>query len=361
MKKITVILSIVVVLLLMATLSSRSYAQISNIGSFIQSGTEDANLLARSYLNPVGKGFGPALNAGWINSATPHKLLGFDISLKVGLSLVPKSDQTFNATNLVLHNLTVKNTPISPTVSGPSHSGTTFEMHQTVNGQEYSAGEFTMPGGTGFSVVPAPMLQAGIGLIKHTELIIRYLPKTSIHDYGDMNLFGVGLRHSINQWLPGGKILPVNLSILAAYTSFHTNSPLKITPQVNSHTDNPYSDETWKGQKVKSQTSAFTINAIVGKSLPFIGFFAGLGYETSKVKLSTPGSYPVTTPDPTPADPQHQVVTKVDEPISVSMDGANSFRGLIGLQLKLAFFHINAEYVLSTYQVLSGGISFGFR
>ena len=58
-----------------------SYGQISNIGSFIQSGQQDANVLAKSYLDPLGEGFGPTLNAGWINSVSPHKLLGFDISL----------------------------------------------------------------------------------------------------------------------------------------------------------------------------------------------------------------------------------------------------------------------------------------
>ena len=342
----------------------RSYGQISNIGSFIQSGKEDANVLAQSYLNPAGEGFGPTLNTGWLNSPTPHKLLGFDISFRVGASIVPGDARTFDITKLTLQNLSYQSGPTnSPTISGEKTSGASFDVSRTINGQKYSVGSFTMPEGTGFPAVPAPMMQVGIGLIKGTDVMIRFLPKIPVKNYGDMHLFGIGVRHSINQWLPRGNLLPVNLSLFAAYTKFQTNSSLKIDPVVDSNTDNPYSNspETWDGQKVTSTTSAFTINAVVGKSLPFIGMFAGVGYEKSSVKINTPGSYPVTVPAPTMSNPYHKTVEKIDAPIGFTMNGANSFRGLVGVQFKLAFFHINAEYVIAKYRVLSTGISFSFR
>ncbi|HKI45843.1 MAG TPA: DUF6588 family protein [Balneolales bacterium] len=341
-----------------------SYGQISNIGSFIQSGQQDANVLAKSYLDPLGEGFGPTLNAGWINSVSPHKLLGFDISLRIGASVVPSDARTFSATALSLQNLSYQSGPSnSPTISGPKSSGATFDVSQTVNGQKYSMGTFTMPRGTGWHAVPAPMIQAGIGLIKGTSIMFRFLPKTSVHNYGDVQLWGVGIHHSVNQWIPEGKLLPVKISVFAAYTKLQTNSPLTINPVTDANTTDPYSNSnnTWNGQAVNSTTSAFTVNAIVGKSLPFIGFFAGVGYESSTMKVNTPGSYPVTVPDPTVSNPSHKVVDKIDNPISITMNGANSFRGLVGLQFKLAFFHINAEYVIAKYRVLSTGISFSFR
>lgn len=339
-----------------------SYGQLSNISSFIQSGQQDANVLAKSYLKPVGAGFGPTLNAGWINSATPHKLFGFDLSIRVAASVVPSDAKTFNATALSLQNLSYQSGPTnSPTISGPKNSGSTFDMSRTVNGQQYSLGSFTMPKGTGFGFIPAPMIQVGIGLIKSTDVIVRYLPKTNMQKFGNMSLFGIGIHHSINQWLPGGSMLPVKLSVFAAYTKFQTNSPINISPVIDANTVDPYSASTWLGQKVESRVSAFTANAIVGKSLPFIGFFAGVGYETSNVKIITPGSFPVTVPDPTISNPNQKTIDKIDTPIDLTMNGANSFRGLVGLQLKLLFFHINAEYILAKYQVLSTGISFSFR
>lgn len=339
-----------------------SYGQLSNIGSFIQSGKEDANLLAKSYLNPVGEGFGPTLNAGWINSATPHKLLGFDLSIRVGASVVPSNARTFDVTALSLQNLSYQSGPTnSPTISGPKSSGATFSLSRTINGQKYSLGNFTMPRGTGFAAIPAPMIQVGIGLIKSTDIMVRYLPKTSMPKFGNMSLFGFGIHHSLNQWLPGGSMLPVKLSVFAAYTKFQTNSPINILPVIDTNTINSFSSDTWMGQKVESRVSAFTANAIVGKSLPFIGFFVGVGYEKSSVKINTPGSYPVTVPDPTLSNPSQKIVDKIDNPINFTMDGANSFRGLVGLQLKLFFFHINAEYVIAKYRVLSTGISFSFR
>ncbi len=339
-----------------------SYGQISNIGSFIQSGQQDANVLAKSYLDPLGEGFGPTLNAGWINSVSPHKLLGFDISLRIGASIVPNDARTFNATALSLQNLSYQSGPSdSPTISGPKTSGATFGLSRTINGQKYSVGAFTMPRGTGWPAIPAPMIQAGIGLIKGTSVMFRFLPKTSVQNYGDVQLWGVGIHHSVNQWIPEGKLLPVKISIFAAYTKLQTNSPLKIDPVTDTNTTNQYDKATWNGQAVNSTTSAFTVNAIVGKSLPFIGFFVGVGYESSTMKVNTPGSYPVTVPDPTMSNPSHKTVDKIDNPIDITMDGANSFRGLVGLQFKLAFFHINAEYVIAKYRVLSTGISFSFR
>ena len=93
----------------------------------------------------------------------------------------------------------------------------------------------TMPKGIGYNVVPAPMLQANVGLIKDTDITARYIPVTNIKNLGDLSLTGIGIKHGLNQWLPGGKLLPVDLSIMAAYTTLSLNDDINSESERRNH------------------------------------------------------------------------------------------------------------------------------
>lgn len=354
-----------IIFLLVFGFSKSSFAQLGNIGSFISSGKADANTLANAYLNPLGRGFGAGLNSGWIISPTPHKKLGFDLSIRTGLALVPTSDQTFNVNALNLQHLQVSNgsSTESPTFSGPKSSGPTLNIQQQYNGNTYNLGSITLPSGTGFHFVPTPMLQAGVGLIAHTQITLRYLPKTNLHKYGEYQLFGFAIQHGLNQYIPGGKLLPVKFSIMVGYTDFKaSDSNINITPSSNqSNTVNSYSSTEWNGQQIKSETKAYTINAIVGKNLPIIAVYGGLGYEAAKMTANTLGNYPIVVPDPTTNNPTQKKVEALTDPINLSIKDSNSFRAFVGFKLKLTVFYISANYTISKYSVASAGFGLNFR
>ena len=42
---------------------------------------DDASNFLEAYFSPIGESFGAGLNNGWYNTAKPHKLGGFDITL----------------------------------------------------------------------------------------------------------------------------------------------------------------------------------------------------------------------------------------------------------------------------------------
>lgn len=353
---------IILLIVLLLTGYSISYAQLKNVGTIIQSGEADANLLAKSYLNPLGKGFGADLNSGWFNTAKNHKTLGFDITLRAGLAIVPSGDKTFDAVNMPFQRIKYDSGPtMSPTIMGPNTSGTTFKIQETLNGTTYNLGTFTMPQGTGVGVVPAPMIQLGVGIIHNTDLIVRFLPVIKVGKFGSFNLWGLGVKEGLNQYLPGGKLLPVDLSVLVGYTKFQANAGLNVQPQLDANTTDNYSSTTWDGQKIETTTSAWNANVIVGKTFPFVSFFAGLGYEASSMSISSPGSYPLTVPDPTTSNPNHKKIDKIDKPLDIKLDGANSVRALIGLRLNLAFFNITGSYTLAKYSMASVGVGFSFR
>lgn len=366
--------SILTGLLLCFLVTPAAFAQVDDVGRILQASTEDANLLVSEYLKPFGSGFGASINTGWTNTARPHKKFGFDITITAGLAVVPGSDKTFDVSQIGLQQLELESgSSTVQTINGSDEVDvtTTLAAYETINGQRTKLFEFDMPTGTGFGYVPAPEIKAGLGLIKDTEIMVRFVPEVSISDYGTFKQFGVGAKHGINQWLPGGNLLPVDISIMAGFTNLNVTSEFDITAEDvitdPNNTENPYAGQpsTWEGQKVDIDTDAFTINALVGKTLPVISIYGGIGLETSTVSIATPGTYPTIVPNPDfETDPQNEdplLVDTIDQPIDIELEGGNSFHALAGFRLKLSVFHISASYTLSNYSTLNAGFGFTFR
>lgn len=356
--------------LLLTTVDTTARAQFDDAGQILRSGREDANLLLRHYFEPVGRGFGPGLNAGWVTGASTHGVLGFDVRVNASLASVPSADRAFDVAELASRFTTIEHLSgptTSPTIAGESTPGSTVGATYTNprTGNTETLFDFRMPEGTGFSYVPAPMLQASVGVPADTDLTLRLLPSITVQDELELNLFGLGARHELNQWLPGGGALPVTLSVQAGYTSLDASVAFEVEPEIDAETENPYSASTWEGQKAEFSSDAFTVNALVGKDLPFVGVFGGLGWETSTVDLATPGSYPVVVPnadyDPNDSESKPRIVEAVESPVDVSYDGANSVRAIVGAKLDLTILEISASYTLAEYPVLRGSVGISFR
>ncbi|MCK7537017.1 MAG: hypothetical protein MZV63_41675 [Marinilabiliales bacterium] len=80
-----------------------------------------------------------------------------------------------------------------------------------------------MPKGSGFGFTLNPMIQAGIGIYKETEIVVRYSPELQLGEGGKVGLWGVGLKHSLKQWIPALKRLPIfEMSIQGGYTKLYS-------------------------------------------------------------------------------------------------------------------------------------------
>lgn len=368
MKKEYLLSKFILLLAILSYTSVPAFAQFEDAGTILRSGKQDANTLLREYLKPVGKGFGTDLNSGWFTTAKPHKTLGFDVTVNVSAAIVPGSDELFDIRNLTFQEVELlEGGPTSPTIAGEDFSdaviGKTYRDPRT--GQQERLFEFELPEGTGFPYVPAPMIQASVGLIKSTDVTLRYLPPVPMPSDVEVNLFGLGLKHRINQWLPGGKLLPIDLSVQAGFTNLSASVDFEVLPEVDEDTRNDFPSSTWEGQKAEFSTNSFAMNALVGKTLPIISVYAGLGYQTSTVEVGTPGSYPVIVPneDYNPNDPnsKSKKVAKVDDPVDLTYDDNSGVHALAGMRIRLLIFNISASYTLSKYPVAQVGFGFGIR
>jgi hypothetical protein len=319
--------------------TSTSHAQVNDLNRILVGGIEDSELLLTRYMEPFARGFGAGVNSGWTNSARPHSILGFHVRVGTGIATVPSGDRGFEITQTELNQLRLLNPELgaSPTVAGGRRDAR-YRFAVEANG-EPTGQEFTMPPGTGFAFVPAPMIQAGIGLVRGTSVMVRGFPTVGLGRFGTVGSFGVGVQHGLNQWIPGGSLLPINVSVLAGFTTMSMTSG--------------FEDATNDDQELAWRTNAWTINLLAGRSLLLFDAYGGLGYERSSSDLQLLGTYTV-------AGPSGSSVT-VRDPIDISLSGSNNVKAFVGVGLNLALLRLRAEYTIAEYPTFNAGLSLSLR
>lgn len=338
--------------------SLASYSQFKDV-DFLRSAPADGGKYLQAYMTPFANAFGAGLNGGWYNTAKPHKFGGFDITLSASAGIVPTSAETFDVTKIGLSS-SLTGTGMASTVAGPDKSGPL--MTYKVNGVTLAT--FNAPKGTNWRYVPVPTAQVGIGLPMGTELKIRYIPKITVQK-GNVSLWGVGIMHSIMQYIPGHKALPLDVSLFAGFTKIEANVPIDLQPeQGNSLYTAPYDIATsFNSQNLKIAVQALNISAIASLNLPVITFYGGLGYCKTKTIMDLSGNFP--TPTPVGTAPYYQYnntgVKKGTDFPNLDIENFSGLRANIGFRIKLAIVTIHADYTRAQYNVLSTGLGFSFR
>ena len=138
----------------------------------------------------------------------------------------------------------------------------------TINYQNGNVnGQFVMPDqNVEIKAVPIPTLNVGLGLVKGTEINVRYIP-TYEYDIGfvgkgSVELYGAGIKHDILQWLPLNKLLPFDLSLQGAFSQFNTSFEVE-TQSVR--------------QGVDLGIRASTVNLIFSKKFAMITAYGSVG------------------------------------------------------------------------------------
>ncbi|HOU95647.1 MAG TPA: hypothetical protein PLN06_03370 [Bacteroidales bacterium] len=336
-----------------------SMAQIDNV-DFLRAGASDGMKIIKAYISPWANAFGAGLNGGWYNTAKPHKLGGFDITTSINIGVVPKSAGTFNVSDLNLK--TLQGSGTSPTISGPDIEGP--KLTKTENGIELAS--FSLPPGTGWRYIPAPTLQAGIGLPFGTEIKVRFIPKINMKENGSLGLWGVGIMHSIIQYLPGSKLLPLDVSLFGGYTKL--NGDIAVSLQPDPEVPQNYSiyniSTSFNDQNISSTVKALNFGLLGSANIAVLNIYGGIGYSNTKTKVALEGNFPtpVLVAEGTPhAEYNDSGVLKGSDIEPLEIKNFSGMRFNIGLRIKLAFMTIHADYTKANYNVFSGGIGISFR
>ncbi|WP_394331631.1 DUF6588 family protein [Tenacibaculum agarivorans] len=333
-----------------------SLFMVSTMSSFSQDvetillARDDAQKLMNAYLDPSFKGFVYSMNNGWYHTAKVHKKFGFDISIGGNFSFIPDADKVFDISTIGLSNATSSDRNTTPTVAGGTDQRATVTYTTTVQGQNVSA-DFLMPEGVGddvpFNAVPAPSLQASVGLPFKLDVMLRFVPKVG-SDNVKGGLFGVGLKKEITDWFGVVDKTPLHISLLAAYTNMNVDYDI----------EDATGDVATNNGAIEFDLNSYTVQAIASLNLPVINFFGGVGYNGGSTSLNVLGEYVLTYE--TTTTPSVAITETVTNPFSLS-SSTGSFNATVGTRLSLGFFKIYGSYTLQEYGSLNAGIAFSFR
>lgn len=359
------------------------------------SGISDADKLMNAYFQPFGESFSIGLGQNWYNTAKPLKLLRFNVQVGASLLLIPAEKQSFDPMALNMQNLRPLGNS-APTVLGAAGSGPDYEL--TVADPENPGQRLvidTIGGitqGLGLTMNAVPFAQFNIGLIKGTELSVRYVPTINLSTLGggsasgSFGLWGVGVKHDIKQWIPVINKLPFSLSGYFNYSklSFDLGVSLPgpedktydtyVPPTPGSDPQVVGFDYTGNGvagnyasQAIAMDASSMGFGLIVSKKITVLTPYISLGFQNAKFSLRTAGDYAILSgmavngiSDPEPGALREQYTVYTD-PIDINPDPISSFRYSAGLRVKLLVFGIHAEYFgVGGYSGGNVGVSIGF-
>jgi hypothetical protein len=334
--------------------SSNAKAQIDVIGNFLAGGTQDAEMLFEQYFAPWTNALGASLSGGWYNTAKPHKPLGFDLTLTTSMAFIPDDALTFVVPQL--SSATVPDGATSPTIAGSDEGRASLNFFPAAG-----TPEIVLPAGTNVKVMASPMIQLGLGIVKETEIVGRYMPTLELGKYGSIGLWGIGLKHSIKQWIPGISKVPVfQLSIQGGYTKFNSEFNIDITPDSYAEGQFTFDANDYANQKLNMQVNSFTANLLVGANLPVISFYGGLGFATNTTTINLVGNYPIPTVSGTDL-----AISDEQDPISLEItnsDGSKTKpRMNIGFRLKFGVITLHGDYTYANYSAATAGLGISFR
>jgi len=319
--------------------------------NIIQGGGEDMSTYMNNYIAPFMNSFGTGIDNGWYNTAAPHESLGFDLTFYVSAVAVPTADKifTFNESEYnALRLASGASTAELPTLMGGATDDLLVSTFTDPTLGPVSSPPFDAPPGFGEDLpanyVPVPMVQLAVGVVKKTELILRYAPTVTFGDDFEMTFFGIGVKHDFGQWIPGLKGAPVDLSVLLGYTNLNTTYSFGNNPVIQTSPD----------AEAAFDAGAFTFQVLASKQISVLTIYGGIGFNSVSSKFKMSGSYgyqDVSNPS---------VIVFVDDPVDLKFPLSGP-RATLGFRLKVAVFALNVDYTLQKYNTITLGFGINVR
>ncbi len=257
---------------------------------------------AEGYLQPLADAFGADLNANWYHSA--HiEVDGFHWGVEFPVMGVIFSDDvaTFEATTQ--DGFTPEQTVDAPTVIGAGEA-------ITVDGDASS--QFTFPGGFDLNSFGVTVPQLRVGNYMGTEAVIRYFAiDMGDVEIGNLGLFGLGVRHSISQYMEPD--FPVDLAGGFLWQKFTLGEDF-------------------------IDANAFTIGIQASKNYGWVEPYAGLSYDMFSMDVS---------------------YTADDEDVEVSLDSESSVHLTLGVSAGIKPVMANFEYNIASTSSFGFGLYIG--
>lgn len=316
---------------------------------------------AGNYVQPVTDAFGAGISSGLFRTADVGN--GFIPGLPIDVYLGVSVSGTFTSsmkTSFIPQSEPVDAEPPSslpgdpqaflefnppdesvPTVLGPTETpNTTMDLvFRDENGDELDRETIgpAPPGLLDTKIAPIAVPQLGIGAVAGTDLQVRYFPKSELSggggSYGKVGLFGIAVRHDLDQWFPTP--LPLNIAVQGAWNRFSLESK------------NARASDTEFSEVVNASGWAFNLQA--SRGIPILPVLVYGGVQLERFNAEYTYSFQPTTGGGS-VDPIE---------ITLDQDAENTFRGLAGLSISFppTPLRLNVDYAIgNANNVVTAGL-----
>lgn len=217
---------------------------------------------------------------------------------------------------------------------------------------------FPLPTGGNISQVYAGVPQLEVGSLFGTELLLRFIPPVQLDkNIGDFSFFGIGLKHSISQYIEDS---PLDIAVQGVYQITNIKQIVGVTKAELNADANIYNMNLQFSKKIKNITSWFGDLEV----------FGGYSYEQFNIESSYTYTLPVTL--------QKELGLMTDINGEIVADPANGFpgdtqpqvskgeikdtnhKGILGIAKPIGQLTIAIDYSVSRFNLLSLGIDYTF-
>ena len=208
MPKRLLIKSIAIVLFFSSQMAqSQSLEDIQKLSDLVN----DAVYFTKIFVTPATDAAVYQASNGWMNTPKKAELWDLNVGLHGNVFFVPKSNRNFIISNSDFKFFTVPNG--SAEVQTALGSDEQILLTGTINNQPVNV---KTPEGVSAEAVQYVYLQASLGLWYGTELITKFSPVVKIGNF-DYQVYGLGLKHNLDQYIPSMEKNNLRLAAMASY------------------------------------------------------------------------------------------------------------------------------------------------
>jgi hypothetical protein len=188
---------------------AKAQSDIEQIGYLIS----DALFFSNQYVTPATDAAVYQSASGWVTSPKAKKLWEVSFGFHANVFFTPERDRTFtiNNSDFTFFHLEQGTSATVPTALGNDNQA---YLVGTLGDSEV---RLETPEGINMETVAYPYLQGAVGLWGGTELIVKYSAKVKLKK-SDYQVYGIGIKHNLSQYIDSLESKKVHLSVLAAYS-----------------------------------------------------------------------------------------------------------------------------------------------
>ena len=289
----------------------------------------DLIFLTGKYVSPAAQATTYQSSGGWYTSAKKKALWDLEISLQGNVLFVPSSKQNVLIEQSSLVNLTIQGGETATSIPSALGGDSNVIFEGVINDDVF---EFEAPEGLDQSYVNHYQLQAGLGIWKGTTLIGRYSPKIKINKT-HYQVLGIGIQHSISQWIPSLNATSFNLAGLVTYSNYNVSDEFTPANLVLG---------TINAINVEGESVQFSL--LTSKTVKSFDFTAGVGLNVSTFSYEIGGDGEL-------------LLTVLNQALTTLEDNKSNIKADLGINYSIDNISINTMLTFGSYTNLIVGFN----